>query len=192
MIGSPWQFEPEISDQDLAKVAILMVRWSHIEHYLANCLRVMLRLTEDEAVAMSWPLPVERRIAKIAEIAELTPIHPHAMKAFKELRPVMQGLITVRNNVVHAILLEDEIEGHVFHLRSKRKNLTKEQLFATEELTNYAAHLCQAMRFAIGFKNQPEPMIYEWPDRPVDTGISEISHSIPPRTGEVRRHDIPR
>lgn len=166
MIESPWHFEVELSDKDLAKLGILMLRWSLIEHVLANCLRVMLRLNEEEAVAIVWPLSLERRIDKIAEIAKINPIHPHAMKAFQELRPVMKDLQGIRNSVAHGILLEDENDGHVLHLRSKGKNLTLEQVFATAELTNYAGHLCKIMRSALGFKDVDEPVIHELPERP--------------------------
>jgi hypothetical protein len=166
MIASPYNFEPLISDQDLAKLGILALRWSHIEHVLANCLKTMLRLSDEEAVVVVFPLGLEQRINRIRELSQINPLIPHAQAAFEELRVVMKGIQYVRNSVVHSIVVADDEEGHVFHLRSKMRTLTKAQVFSIEEWTNYAAHLAQALRYALGFKNQPEPMLYTWPDRP--------------------------
>lgn len=166
MIPSPWRFEPLISDQDLAKLGILMLRWSHIEHVLANCLKVMLRLTDEEAVVMVFPLSLEQRLNRIDEISQISPLIPHAKAAFDELRIVMRGIQYVRNGVVHAVLIEDDKEGHLFHLRSKGRTLTKSQVFKMDEWTNFAAHLVEALRYALGFKGGPEPLLYSWPERP--------------------------
>jgi len=166
MIASPWRFEPVISDQDLAKIGILTLRWSHIEHILGNCLKVLLRLSDDEAAAIVFPMNLETRINRIVEISEINPLSEHAQAALNEFRPVIKGLQLVRNNVVHAILIEDEREGHVFHLRSKQRTLSKTDVFSVEELTNYAAHLVTAFRYALGFKDGIEPVLYTWPDRP--------------------------
>jgi hypothetical protein len=77
----------------------------------------------------------------------------------------MKGIQFVRNNVIHAIVLDDLDEGHVFHLRSKRRSLTKAEIFSAEELTNYAAHAAISLRYALGLKDVPgarRPL----PDRP--------------------------
>lgn len=161
MINSPWHFEISLSEQELAKLGIFMLRWSLIEHVLANCLKVMLRLSDEEAVAIVFPMTLNGRINKIAEIAKIKPILPHAMKAFQELRPVITGLQSSRNNVAHAIVVHDDIDGRVLHLRSKGRNITLEQVFAAEELVNYAAHLCNSMRLALGLKDVEEPILLE-------------------------------
>ena len=187
MIASPFRFEPLISDQDLAKLGILSLRWSHIEHTLANCLKTMLRLSDDEAVVIVFPLNLEQRLNRIDEISQINPLNPHAQAAFDELRIVMRGIQYVRNSVVHSIVMEDEKEGHVFHLRSKMRTLTKAQVFSIEEWTNYAAHLVQALRFALGFKNQSEPVFYTWPNRPA------IPDFLPPncRAFPVKKQEAP-
>ena len=77
----------------------------------------------------------------------------------------MKGITYVRNSVVHSIVLEDDNEGHVFHLRSKTRSLTKAEVFSAEEITNYAAHLVLALRLAIGFKDG-EVHGYALPNRP--------------------------
>jgi hypothetical protein len=67
----------------------------------------------------------------------------------------------VRNNVVHAVLIEEE-----FILRSKTRTFTKEQTFETEELTNYASVLALTLRHEVGERDPayrpPDPL----PDRP--------------------------
>jgi hypothetical protein len=166
MIPSPWRFEPDISDQDLAKLGILTLRWSHIEHTLGNCLKVMLRLTDDEAAKIIFPQRQEWRANKIAELIEINTYDSHAVAAFQELRPLLKGLSGVRANIVHAVAVEHDTEGHIFHLRSKQKSLTRAEIFSCEELINYAAHLVRAFRYALGFKGETEPMHIAWPDRP--------------------------
>jgi hypothetical protein len=166
MIPSPYRFEPRISEQDLAKLGILTLRWSHTEHILANCLRVMLRLSEKEGRIIVFPLSLEQRINRISEIAEITPLPHHANSAFEELRPIIKGIQYVRNNVIHSIVLETESDGHVFHLRSKNRSLTKAEVFSVEEVTNYAAHLVRAFRMALVEPNGPPPVLHSWPDRP--------------------------
>jgi hypothetical protein len=115
---------------------------------------------------MVFPLNLEQRINRIKDILQITPVDPRAKACFDEFRVVMKGVQYVRNSVVHSIVIEDEAEGHVFHLRSKMRTLTKAEIFSAEELTNYAAHLAQAFRYGLGFKNSPEPVFYTLPDRP--------------------------
>ncbi|WP_211434868.1 hypothetical protein, partial [Bradyrhizobium diazoefficiens] len=45
MIPTPYNFEPALTDAEYAKLGVLALRWSHIEHILGNCLKVILRLT---------------------------------------------------------------------------------------------------------------------------------------------------
>lgn len=77
---------------------------------------------------------------RINELASITPLNAHANKVFDELKVVMKDITYVRNSVVHSIVLEDDNEGHVFHLRSKTRSLTKAEVFSAEEITNYADH----------------------------------------------------
>jgi hypothetical protein len=164
MIESPFVFESMVSEQDLVKLGALTLRWSHIEHALADCLKDILRLSDKEAVIMIFPLSLELRLNRIQELSEINPLIPHAQAAFDELRIVMRGIQYVRNSVVHAIFVEHDQEGHAFHLRSKLRTLTKTQVFGIEEWTNYAAHLARALHFAL--RTSPEPELCTWPDRP--------------------------
>lgn len=164
MIPSPYRFEPDFTDQEYAKLGVLTLRWSHIEHVLGNCLKVLLRLSDEEAVTMVFPLSGAERVSRIAELSKTHHIPEKGLRAFEELKAVLVGLRYVRNNVVHSIVMEDEKEGHVFHLRSKMRSLTKEQVFSVEELTNYAAHLVIAFRYSLGFKGDAHD--YSCPERP--------------------------
>ena len=71
----------------------------------------------------------------------------------------------VRNNVVHAIAIKNETGDYDLHLRSGNRTLTKDQVFSTEELTNYLAHAVYSLRYAIGVANAPG-MRHTLPDRP--------------------------
>jgi len=166
MIPSPYNFEPALTDQEYAKLGVLTLRWSHIEHILGNCLKVILRLTDEEAVIMVFSLGADQRAERINQLAKLVPLPEHAQRAFDELRPILKGIQYVRNNVVHSIVGADDSDGHVFHLRSKQRSLTKAQVFSTEELTNYAGHLVIALRYGLGFKDGVPPTEYSFPERP--------------------------
>jgi hypothetical protein len=49
MIPSPFWFEGKLTPEDYQKLGKLSLRWSHIDHLIANCLKKLLRLTDDEA-----------------------------------------------------------------------------------------------------------------------------------------------
>ena len=48
MLKSPFDYESEFSAEELQKIGALSLRWSHIDHIIGNCLRVMLRLSDEE------------------------------------------------------------------------------------------------------------------------------------------------
>ena len=166
MIPSPYNFEPDLTDLEYAKLGVLAIRWAHIENILANCLKVMLRLTDEEAIVMVFPLNLEQRLGRMSEIANLTALPFDAPRAFDELRRIMKGIQYVRNNVVHAIVEQHSEKGHIFHLKSKMRSLTKAEILSVEEITNYAAHLSLAVRYALGFSGE-KGHDYALPDRPV-------------------------
>jgi hypothetical protein len=165
MIPSPYRFEPTFTDAEYAKLGVLALRWSHIEHIIGNCLKVLLRLTDEEAIVIVFPMSGEQRITKIHELSKLAPLPEKARIAFDELRAVMKGIQYVRNTVIHAICGDDEEQGQVFHLRSKKRSIAKAEVFSVEELTNYAGHLVLALRYALGFKDNAPPD-YTIPARP--------------------------
>ena len=167
MIETPFNFEPGLSDADYKKLAQLSLRWSLIDHVVGNCLKVMLRLTDEEAILIVFSMSSEQRMQKIKELSGLSKISPEASAALVELEPTLKALRTVRNNVAHAIVIKDEVTGDLgFHNRSKERTITIAQIFSTEELTNYAAHAVLAFRYALGFKEGVDGQ-HPLPARPV-------------------------
>ena len=125
----------------------------------------MLRLSEEEAVIIVFPMSLDQRLNRMRELAEINTLKHNAKAALDELCVIMKGIQFVRNNVIHAIVAEDDKDGHVFHLRSKMRSLTKAEVFSVEELTNYAGHVVLALRYALGFKDD-HGHNYTTPDRP--------------------------
>jgi hypothetical protein len=163
LIAVPYRFEPDLSAEEFMKLGQLSLRWSHIEHVLGHCLKRMLRLTDDEAIIMVFPLSLDQPLRRITELAESTPVDPLALVPINELKLIMPAIQYVRNNVIHAFVTEGE---HEFRLHSKQRTLTKAEVFSAEELTNYAAHVTLALRWALGFKSDPSGHSYTLPERP--------------------------
>jgi hypothetical protein len=46
MLASPFRFDKELSSDDFEKLGRLSLRWSHIDHMMANCLKVLLARPE--------------------------------------------------------------------------------------------------------------------------------------------------
>jgi hypothetical protein len=155
MIPSPFWFEGKLTPEDYQKLGKLSLRWSHIDHLIANCLKKLLRLTDDEARLVVFPLSTDIRLARMRDLQELNPLPTQAAKqAFDELDRVMKGLQAVRNNVIHAVLMyADGTDAPIFELRSRSRGYTKAQVFETEELTNYAAHAALVLRHELGDKD---------------------------------------
>jgi hypothetical protein len=164
MISTPYNFEPSLSDQEFMKIGHLSVKWSHLEHIIGNCLKVLLRLDDEEARIVVFPLSLDQRMTRISQLIDLGRASDRSRRLSNELKAILNGIQYVRNNVIHAIV-QNRTEGHTFHLRSKNRTLTKEQVFSTDDLTNYAAHLVFALRFSLGFKDG-STHDYKLPDRP--------------------------
>ncbi len=59
MIESPASYDSALSDDDLKTIGRLAISWSTTEHVIGNCLKTMLRLTDDEAQIAVFPLGLE-------------------------------------------------------------------------------------------------------------------------------------
>jgi len=154
MIPTPFRFEKDLTPPDLEIIGKLSLRWSHTEHIIGNCLRVLLRLTDEEAEVMVFPLTLDQRLQRIAALAAINPLPAAADPLYRELVPVIRALQPIRNLLTHTILLPDAAGKHsTFHLRSKGKSMTKEEVFQCEELTNYAAHAALLFRHELGDKD---------------------------------------
>lgn len=89
----------------------------------------------------------------------------------------------VRNDTLHGIVSEDGTDSFKNH--AKGRQLRKEDLFACEELTNYAAHAVLALRYAIGVPGASRDARRALPERPA---IPEfLRKSIAPRNGRGSR-----
>jgi hypothetical protein len=150
MIRSPFRYEDNFTREDYETLGKLSLRWSHIDHVIANCLI---------------------RFDRILELEKLKPLRKKkAAHALGELCLLMQGLRQVRNNVAHAVLMADGTADQIFESRKTRRVFTKAQIFATEEITNYAAHAALVLRDELGDKDPagapgplpPRPSIPRW------------------------------
>jgi hypothetical protein len=119
-------------------------------------------------------------------LSEIQELNKETKIALCEILDLSDAIQLVRNNVVHAIVVRDDTHGHVFDLRSKRRTLTKAEIFSAEELTNYFAHAVLALRYALGNKDGA-PVRYTLPDRPE---IPEfLRKSVPIRKKEDRQEE---
>jgi hypothetical protein len=69
---------------------------------------------------------------------KINTLNTDASQSLIELTKVMKALQFVRNNKIHAIVME---EDHSFELRRDRRSLSKQEVLSTEELTNYAGRI---------------------------------------------------
>jgi hypothetical protein len=156
-------FEYVLTDEELKKLGELSLTWSHIEHTIGNCLAELLKLDGDEGTAIVFPLGIEQRLRYLRALTGK--MNDPTKKYLAEFCQLSPGLQAVRNSVAHGILVNDVAQGPLFHLRSKDRTLSKADIFACEDLTNYMAHLAICLRYAIGFKSgaRLQPTL---PDRP--------------------------
>jgi hypothetical protein len=166
MIPSPFRFETDLTPEDFQKLGKLSLRWSHIDHVIANCLKRLLRLSDDEAVVVVFPLTTDHRLQRIRALSKLNPLPTEAARqAFDELQLMMKGLQAVRNAVAHAVIMNHAGADPVFELRSHRRLFTKAEVFECEELTNYVAHAALILRHELGDKD-PAGAPSQLPDAP--------------------------
>jgi hypothetical protein len=174
MIDPP--FEYDLSEKELQKLGEMSLIWSHTGQMIGNALMTLLRLSGDEGRVMVFSLRMDQRLRRLYEIASLgSELSDGASVAIEELKAIMPAIQFVRNNTVHAVLVNDTSRELLFHLRSKDRVLTKKQIFAVEELTNYACHVALAAWWNLGTSSWQKPL----PERP---SIPEfLRHLVPNR-----------
>ena len=173
MVESPFRYEEDFTEKDYETLGKLSLRWSHIDHVIANCLKRLLRLDDDEAQAVVFQIYADQRFDHILKLDELKPLRGKAADALDALCLVMKGLRQVRNNVAHAVLMHDGTAHQIFESRKTKRVFTKAQIFETEEITNYAAHAALVLRDELGDKDPagapgplpPRPAIPGWFDK---------------------------
>jgi hypothetical protein len=164
MIRAPY-IDPTLTPQEFMKIGELLLRWAQLENVVANCLRRMLRLSPEEADIMVFPLTLEQRFHRMDQIAEVNPVSDLVRASLQELKLLLPTIQYVRNSVIHSVVSEDPEDGHKFTLHSKRRTLTKAEIFSSEELTNYTLHVSLALRYALGFDGG-RAHVYTLPERP--------------------------
>ncbi len=165
MLDPPDFLDPEFTAEEFQKIGLLTIRWAHIDHLIGNCLARLLLLSAEQARVVVFPLTEDRRMATINELAQKKRMKKDAVAALKEMNWVLPAIRSIRNNVVHTVVFQDETGEHHFELRSKMRRFSMEQVFAAEELTNYAAHAVLAFRLALGLKSGMGGR-HALPDRP--------------------------
>ncbi len=166
MIPVPFSIEPELTAEEFCRIGQLTLRWSHIDHIIGNSLKATLGLSDEQAIVMVFSLTTDARLDRLKNLFEITKPDDAAKAALNELLPSMKGIQYVRNNVIHGTVIDDTKEGHIFHLRSKDRTLTKAEIFSIEELTNYAGHCALALRYGLGLANVRPGHVYTLPGRP--------------------------
>jgi hypothetical protein len=168
MITSPFRFEQNLAEHDYRTLGVLLLRWSHIEHMLAHCLKLLLGLNDDQAVTEGVFRRSTRQRLKEIRILQKSKGFPtaHAERAFRELDAVMEGLLDVRDHAVHAVLINHETGDARFESRLRGSHYTKAQVFETEELTKYAGHAAWLLRHELGDIDRDNPAPGPLPARP--------------------------
>ena len=165
MLESPFWYEESLTSADFQKIGQLLLRCSHIEHIIGNCLKTLLRLSDEEAVVMVFPLSLDQRLHRIKDIAKLVDLNDDAKAALAALGDTIKHVQTTRNDLAHAIIDHSDDAGPRFHNRSRERTVDKEDAFSVEELINYTAHAALALRYALGMKGEPGAR-HPLPDRP--------------------------
>jgi hypothetical protein len=188
MLETPFMFEADFTSAEFELIGRLILRWSHIDHVLGNCLKTMLGLTDEQAVYIVFPLSLDHRMSHIDRLSKTHTLNPNANTALQELRWLVKGIQVIRNNAVHAVVARNDAGIHKdFELRSKERKLSKEQIFASDELTNYAAHAALAFRVWLGGKIEPGPW-HALPTRPSIPASLQTFFQVPrPSRKEQRR-----
>jgi hypothetical protein len=164
MIPSPFRFEKDLTAEDFQKLGQLILRWSHMEHIVGHCLRLILGLTEEQATALIFPLNLEVRLQRIADQVEQKPLSPPVNAIYREMLGAIKTLQPIRNLIAHGVLLPNvEGEHDQFHSRQKSKRHSKEEIFRCEALINYAAHAALLLRQEFG---DPGAELGPLPQRP--------------------------
>jgi hypothetical protein len=62
MLETPFRFEAGFTSKEFETIGRLALRWAAIEHFVANCLKAMLGLSDKQAIVMVFPLGMEAKL----------------------------------------------------------------------------------------------------------------------------------
>lgn len=174
-------FTTGLTDSELKKLGELILTWSGTEHMLGSALSHLLRVSDDEATALVYPMGLQTKLHWIYTLAPNRATTERSQYLIKELKFIMEYVQTVRNTVIHGILMGGLSEDVSFHLRSKSRSIRKEDVWAAETPTDYAAtivaHLCWELAgveslpaLASGLPLPDRPVLPESENRQTPTG----------------------
>jgi hypothetical protein len=155
MIPTPYNFEPNFTAEEFAKIGQFTLRWSHMDHTIGNCLRRLLEMSPTHATVFIFPLSLDNRMSHIERLTKLTPLDPLPGGLFAELKALVKAMQYIRNSAIHGIVISGVEDEPYFELRSRGRRITKSQLFGCEDLINYTAHVVQGFRWSLGEKESP-------------------------------------
>lgn len=69
MLKPPFVLETSLTPEDYQKVGELAIRWAHVEHMVGNCLKAMLRLSDEEATFIVFPLSLDHRLQRMRDLS---------------------------------------------------------------------------------------------------------------------------
>ncbi|MGO8866764.1 MAG: hypothetical protein ACLQME_09715 [Alphaproteobacteria bacterium] len=167
-------FHAGLTDKELQKIGELVLIWAGTEHMLGNALRVILRLSEEEAIALVYPMGLQSKLHWIYKVGPARAKNPKTLAAIDELKAVMEYTQTIRNTVIHGILMGGYgTEPIEFHLRSKERSIPKEDVWAAEEITDYAAIIAAHLNWSLADPDKipPDLLHAPLPDRPSIPGL---------------------
>jgi hypothetical protein len=166
MIETPYGYEPSLSDQEFQTIGQFACRWAFIDHTIANCLRVMLRMEPEQATVMIYPLSMDLRMARMQELKHLHILTDYQLSLLAELKPLIKAMQFLRTTMLHGTVMDFGGDNATyFHLRSKSRSVNKAHLFECDDLINYTGHVVHAFRISLGDTDVPGKT-YALPDRP--------------------------
>lgn len=154
MLAAPIEFEPEISENQYARVGRLIVKWALIDHLIGTCINVQNGTTDEAAQRAVFSETAGRKIAML-EDAMRTLAPGDARRAFEVLLPLWKGLKEARDNVAHGVATINEDRNVALHHRRKSRDAEIEEILSLEEVTNFVAHAALSLRYALGLKSDP-------------------------------------
>lgn len=171
MLETPFDFEAKITPEEYHKLGRFVMRCALIEQIIGNCLKVMLRLTDEQALLVVFDWTFSKKIDMLRDVGATVKLNARGRAALDEFLAVIRAIQFVRNNAVHGVFYEDPAGKRVLRRRPKDIEQALEEVFETEELSIYAAHAIYSLRFALGFKKGAIRARFALPQRPAVPGF---------------------
>jgi hypothetical protein len=161
---SEWSTPPiefDLTPEEMSKLGELFLVWSHTEHIIAKSLKEILKYNDEDAINIIYPMMLQRKLSNITKHS--SQLSDGSRAYFEELKSVVEAVTKlIRNTVAHGVLVNDTKEGILFRSPSKDWILSKDDVLASQEISNYA------LRIAIDFYHSlnPDEHLAALPERP--------------------------